>query len=367
MQDNRLHYVALDSDELWDEMTMAYYAAGGDLLYPGDEKEMLLRAVQLLAISILAKVDSALRMDTLTYAIGEYLKEYGRKRNCEYLEAVAATAPITITMTQTDYPRTLAAGTRLTADGVVLWETVEEIYITGAAQAITTTIQCVKAGATGNGLTANTEMQFLEGLEGLTSAIVTANASGGVDAEDEEEYRERIRTYGLATVTTGPAEQYVKSAMEVTSQIIDAAALNDGDGEVGVYLLTEAGADTETIYAAVLAKLNGESERPLTDNVSVYGATDKAYTLNVKVWREAHVQLTQSVDDTIEEYQAWQDQKIGRAFNPDKLIAMLYQSGCSRAEFISGSSGIDGGNVEYTEIPARARCKGTITSTIVNT
>ncbi len=362
-----LHYIDVDSDEIWEEMTAAYTAAGGDILYPGDEKEILLRAVQLIAITILAKVDTALKMDTLTWAVRDFLKEYGLKRNCVYIEATYAEAPVTLTMAQSDYARTLPAGTVLTADGVVLWETTEDIYLTGAAQTIDTVIRCQTAGVVGNGLTGGTYLQFMEGLEGLTSCVATANASGGVNAEDQEAYRERIRKFGLATVTTGPSEQYEKAAMEVSTQILDAKALNDGDGAVGVYLLTEPGADTAAIYAAVLQKLNGERVRPLNDQVTVTGVTDKTYTLNVKVWHDANVPLVKSVADTIAEYQTWQDNKIGLAFNPDKLTAMLYQNGCSRVQFITGSAGIDGGDVEYTEISQKARCKGTITPTIVST
>lgn len=367
MNDNELHYIDVDPEELWDEMQNAYAEEGGDLLYPGDEKEMLLRAVQAIGINILMKVDSALRQDTLTYATGDALKEYGLKRYCEYMEATAATAEVTLTLRQTDMPRDLPEGTMLTADGVILWETTEDLYISGAAETIVVQIRCLTLGETGNGLELNTTMQFTEGLEGLTSAIVTQAASGGNDAEDEEAYRERIRSYGLATVTTGARMPYESMAKAVSSQILDARALNDGDDEVGIYLITATGADTASIYAAVLAALSPEDVRPLNDNVSVYGATDKAYTLNVKVWYETGKQLTQSVADTIEEYKTWQDNTIGRAFNPEKLSAMLYQSGCERVQFTTGSSGIDGGSVEYTEISERARCKGTITPTIVNT
>lgn len=367
MADNELHYVIMDSETIWDEMMKAYIAAGGDILYPGDEKEMLLRAVQYIAMTILAKVDNALKMDTLTYAVRDYLKEYGRKRSCEYIEAVPATAQITITMTQTGNARTLEAGTQLTADGSLIWETVEDIELTGTAQTLSTTIRCLTAGIAGNGLPIGTEMQFMEGLEGLESAVTTAAGSGGVNAEDEEVYRERIRNYGLGTVTTGPAAQYEKAAAEVTTQIIDVKALNDGDGKVGIYLLTESGADTETIYASVLQKLNDQTARPLTDLVSVHAATEKAYTLDVKVWYDIHTALTQPIADTIADYQEWQDLKIGRAFNPDKLISMLYQSGCDRVQILGTSSGIDGGSIEYTEIPERARCTGTITPTIINT
>ena len=367
MADNELHYVDADSETIWEEMMIAYGAAGGDILYPGDEKEMLLRAVQLIAITILAKVDNALRMDTLTYAVRDYLKEYGKKRNCIYIEAVPATAPITLTMIQAGEARTLEAGTQLTADGNIIWETTEDIAITGTAQTINTTIRCLTPGITGNGLPSGTEMQFMEGLEGLESAVTTENASGGTNAEDEEVYRERIRQYGLASVTTGPAEQYERAAAEVSTQIIDVKALNDGNGEVGIYLLTETGADTETIYASVLQKLNDQTVRPLTDHVSIHAATEKTYILNVKVWYDIHSALTQPVADTIAEYQKWQDMKIGRPFNPDKLVSMLYQSGCDRVQILDTSSGIDGGAVEYTEISEKARCKGTITPTIVNT
>lgn len=367
MNDNELHYIEADSEALWLEMADAYAEQGGDLLYPGDEKEMLLRAVQAIGMNILMTVDNALRQDTLTYAVRDFLKEYGKKRNCIYMEATPATAEMTMILSQTNVQRILPEGTMLTADGKVIWETTEELVITGTAQTIVTRIQCMTAGETGNGLILGTQMQFTEGLDGLTSATITEAASGGTDAEDEEEYRERIRTYGLSTVTTGPEAQYESMAESVSNQILDARALNDGDGEVGIYLITESGASTEAIYAAVEAKLNANDARPLTDHVTIYGATDKAYTLNVKVWYDTGAELTQPVTDTIEEYQKWQDNKIGRAFNPDKLTAMLYQSGCEKVQFISGSSGIDGGTVEYTEIPARARCKGTITPTIINT
>lgn len=44
--DNEIHYLAYDPEEIWKEMIVAYVEAGGDILYPGDEKEMLLRGVQ---------------------------------------------------------------------------------------------------------------------------------------------------------------------------------------------------------------------------------------------------------------------------------------------------------------------------------
>ena len=109
-----LHYIDLNPDDLWREMLLAYVQAGGGALYPGDEKEMLLRAVLAAAEAIMGKVDAALRMDTLTYATGEYLKEYGLKRNCAYIEAQSAVLPVTLAYAAASPARTLAAGTAFT-------------------------------------------------------------------------------------------------------------------------------------------------------------------------------------------------------------------------------------------------------------
>jgi phage-related baseplate assembly protein len=310
-------------------------------------------------------VDSALRMDTLTYATGDYLKEYGLKRNCPYIEAVAATAPVQITFRATGASRTIPAGTELTADGTVLYALAEDIRQTGTAQVVNTTVVCETAGVIGNGLNEGAQLQFLESNDAVVTAIVTATASGGVDAEDEEVYRERIRNYGLSSVTTGPEALYESQARAVSSQIVDATAINDGGGEVGIYLILADGADQTSIFNSVSQALSAETTRPLTDHVVVHAATEKAYTLNVEVYYSQYAGIGDDVTAAIAEYQTWQDDRIGRAFNPDKLIAMLYQAGCERVRYTSGS-GMDG-SLEYTEIPANAHCKGTITPTVVNT
>ena len=41
MDNSELHYMQCDPEKLWNKMIEAYVDAGGDILYPGDEKEML--------------------------------------------------------------------------------------------------------------------------------------------------------------------------------------------------------------------------------------------------------------------------------------------------------------------------------------
>ncbi|MBQ8088475.1 MAG: baseplate J/gp47 family protein [Clostridia bacterium] len=359
------HYVKFDPEEVWKEMTDTYIDAGGDVLYPGDEKSLLLQAVLAMAIAVMGKVDNALMMDTLTYATRDYLKEYGRKRNCEYIDAIPARATVELTFRATGVTQVIEAGTELTADGIVIYHTVDDILQSGAKQTTTAEIECAMAGSVGNGLIAGTQMQILDSTAAVETAIVIQTATGGVDAEDEEAYRERIRAYGLASSTTGCAAAYEAVTKTVSSQIVDAKALNNGGGEVGVYLILADGANEAAIFQSVEAALSPIDRRPLTDTVTIRKASEVTYALKVEVWYSDYNGLTGDLQETVEAYRTWQDDTIGRAFNPDKLMAMLYQIGCDRVRFAAGSG--MGGSVEYAEIAENARCKGTIELIVVNT
>ena len=45
MDNTELHYITYDPEAIWEKMMENYNKAGGEILYPGDEKEMLLRSV----------------------------------------------------------------------------------------------------------------------------------------------------------------------------------------------------------------------------------------------------------------------------------------------------------------------------------
>ena len=94
MDNTELHYLTYDPDEIWKEMLVNYVQAGGEVMYPGDEKEMLLKGVLADIVQIFAGVDNALRMMTLRYAVGEYLDILGEQRGCPRILASAATATV---------------------------------------------------------------------------------------------------------------------------------------------------------------------------------------------------------------------------------------------------------------------------------
>ncbi len=360
MDNTELHYLTYSVDEIWEQIILNYVAAGGDILYPGDEKEILLRGVQAAIVQAFACVENGLCMQTLRCAVGEYLDVLGEQRSCPRIEATKARAAVTITTNATGQTGTLEAGTTMTADGELYYELLEDFTITGYQQTATVEVEAVRAGSAGNGLLAGVQMQLAVTNSAIYSILSASDASGGNEREEDETYRDRIREYGLASISTGPKRQYEAAAKAVSSEILDAKALNLGAGEVGIYLILASNSGAAAILQAVEEALSAENVRPLTDNVTVHRAVDVPYTLNVQYRADSSSATSTAIAEAVRNYQEWQDSVIGRAFNPDRLMAVIYQAGATRVLWGEGST-FDGGAVKYTEIDATQRCTGSIT------
>lgn len=365
MDDQELHYLTYDEDAMWEEMVSAYIGAGGDVLYPGDEKEILLRGAEQIIMQAFAGIDNALRMDTLRYAVRDYLDIYGEKRNCYRLKARAAGTTVSIVTNATGEAATLPAGTAMTQDGTLFWTLDDDLTLTGLAETVTAAITASTEGEAGNVLQAGMTMDMAVPNEHIYSITVLTDATGGQNEEDDETYRDRIRTYGLSTVTTGPSDQYERAARSASSQVVDAAAVNGGAGQVNVFILPASNEGTSALIEAVEAALSPTNVRPLDDLVTVALATKLSYTLNVEYTAESGQNISAALAEAVSEYQTWQDRKIGRPFNPDRLKAALYSAGCSLVRFGSGST-FDGGTAEYTEIDEDEYCGGTVTLAVIS-
>lgn len=357
------HYLSFDPDAVWERMTEIYFEEGGDVLYPGDEKEMLLRAVQKAIVEAFAGVDTALRMATLRYAVEDYLDLFGENRGCERLNARAAEAVVEITFRNGISAGIIPTGAALTADGELFYKLKDNVTYESGQSKARATIVCVKEGTSGNGLKQGTQMQFLIQVKDVQSVIAVQGATGGQERESDDKYRERIRTFGLSAITTGPKMQYESRAMQASGEILDALAENGGAGQVNIYLLMKDGADESALIETVKNTLDDKETRPLTDSLNVAKAEEIPYTLNVDV--KADSNLTSVFQRAANDYKAWQDTKIGRHFNPDMLVAALYKEGAQRVT-IRPDSRIGGATVQYTETPSNKRLKGIINLAVVS-
>lgn len=359
MDTSDLHYIYYDPEKIWEMAMYTYIAEGGDILYPGDAKEILMRSALAMWVQEFAIVDNALRMDSLRFAIDQYLDIKGEKRYCYRMQAEPARATVQITFGSSGISKIIEAGTALTADGQRNYVTANAIEQTGFLQVATVDVIAETAGAAGNGLIAGTQMQFCVPNAAVQNVVVTVSATGGRDRENDESYRERIETFGMASVTTGPKQQYEAAARAVSDEILDAEAIQVAPCEVCVYLILPEESDRDALITAVHAALTPDADRPMTDLVSVELAKEKAYKLNVTCTLDGRI-TGEALEAVKKQYQEEQDNEIGRAFNPDRLMAMLYQAGVARVQWAEGSHFCDG-PIEYALINKNERCIGEIT------
>lgn len=359
MENNETHYLTYDPEEIFREMHAAYIENGGDVLYPGDEKEILLRAVQAVMVQAFAGVDNALRMATLRYATGDYLDLYGQKRNCYRLPAKKATGTVEIHFLYADYGSYLPAGTELTADGQMIYILKNDILQTKYEQAVIAAIEAKESGATGNGMTAGTQLQFVLPQSNINYVVCKTDVSGGQDAETDDNYRERILGYGQANMTTGPEEQYIAVVKRVSTEILDTKAINGGGGIVKIPLLLKDSENADIIIAQVEDALNPGTIRPLTDQVNVYAASGIFYALHLVYTAPSGVNLHDKIVAIVDEYVSWQNGVLGRAFNPYRLMAAVYAAGATTVMWGEDSE-FDDGPVEYAEIDPDAYCSGKV-------
>lgn len=363
MADSDLHYLTYDPDEIWDAALDAYIDAGGDVLYGGDEKEMLLRGVQAALVRILADADNSLRMATLRYAQGDYLKALGEERGCAYLDARSAAGQLEIKLLAGYAPRVIPQGTTFTPDGVRFFAISDDISYVGNEMTLTMDVVCTEPGLKGNGVEPGVIMTPVKSLPMVLSARVTAPTTGGSEAEDMEDYRERVRQAPFLSVTTGPQEQYRALALTASSAILDARAAQGEPGEVVITLVIADGADAEAVIREVAQALSAEDRRPLTDKVTVRRAEEFAYHLEVEV--ELGSALGAVWEDMVKaaaQYRAWQEETLGQPFDAYQLISALYRAGASRVTIDPktswmGEKGIQPG---YQAVGELIRVKGDV-------
>lgn len=363
-----LHYLTYDPEAMWTQMHRTYLENGGDPLYPGDEKEMLLRGTMAILAQCYAAFDHAARMQTLRYAAGDYLDIIGEKRGIQRIRAVNATGKATVTITRGTSIYTIAAGTLMT-DGARTFETLEAISIpAGSGNSIKeVSIQCTIAGKDGNGMPIGAELHLKEQDARVLSVIVSSLTVGGVDIENDEAYRDRIREGGFFGATTGPKGAYQARALTVSANIVDAGAYKKEPGVVCIALILADGLSQEekaAIRAEVEDVLSDDATRPLTDTVVVEEAGEVSYLLNIdyQIGASTAEDVLTKLNAAVAEYQEWQDNTVGRMFDPFKLTSLLYNAGATMVKWVDGSH-VDNLPVARHQIDSNERLKGIVNLT----
>jgi len=132
------------------------------------------------------------------------------------------------------------------------------------------------------------DLDQLAALMGLIRLQLTAgDATLGIlpTYESDEDFRRRLVLAPEGYSVAGPEGAYIFHALSSDGEVLDASAVSPAPGEVLVTVLARSGDGTASaaLLGAVAAHVSDENVRPLTDAVTVQGATIVPYAIDATI------------------------------------------------------------------------------------
>ena len=165
-----------------------------------------------------------------------------------------------------------------------------------------------------------------------------------METDTDFRYRVTLALEGLSTA--GPEGSYLYHALKVAgvkhATIVGPPTVSPGNVLVTVLGLTGNGAPSATVISNVTQALNAESVRPLTDAVTVQGATIQNYSITATIFTfpgpDSSVVMAEA-QASAQEF-ATQNHKVGNDINLSAIFAALHVDGVQKVNLVSPAANI---------------------------
>lgn len=179
----------------------------------------------------------------------------------------------------------LPAGLRVQSiDGQAVFQTGISVDIAIGVDYVDVPVLCQTAGVVGNNYGPGKIAVILDPQPFVTTVANIDTTSGGVDAETDDQLRERIALAPSSFSVAGPKGAYIYFAKSAHPSIVDVACITTNPGEVTLYPLCADGTlPSPEILAAVLSICSDTKVRPQNDTVLAAAPDINEYTIEVEV------------------------------------------------------------------------------------
>lgn len=286
----------------------------------------------------LQQVDRAGKMNFLKYAYGDYLKNLAALKRVTAKEPEKAQVQVRWKLEEPREAATpIPAGSRITADYAVYFETADYAEIPAGEKEIVLMMYCTEAGEQGNGYMAGELSVLVDPVAFIASVANIETTAKGTGEESDQSIAERTYLAPSSFSTAGPDDAYVYHAKSYSQEVGDVLPTSPTPGVVDIrFILKDGGIPNETMIAGMAKHLQQRSKRPLTDKVEVAAPDVVTYSVDITYYINASdmssaTQIQTQAQQAVQEYELWQCTGIGRDINPDELMAYLKKAGIKRA------------------------------------
>jgi phage-related baseplate assembly protein len=325
----RPDFVSRDAETITAELVAQYESLTGRTLYPAQVERILIDLVAYRELLCRIAIQEAAEQNLVAFARAPMIDYLGELVDVTRLPAKAAQTTLRITLAAAQPADTLvAAGTRVeSSDGLFAFAT--DVAATIPAGQLTTDVAatCTTAGTTGNGWTAGQLAALTDDPgNGLLTVSNVIASNGGMDSEDDDRLRERIKLAPEAFSTAGSAQAYRFHALSASQAVLDVAVLSVTPGTVQLYPLATTGLPDANLLLLVEATCSAEKVRPLSDAVQALAPTQVDYAISASLTLYAWADAPSAQADALSAAQAYAANRaagLGRDIVPSQLVAAL--------------------------------------------
>lgn len=238
-----LNFIQTDAGEIVATVLEELENGVNEPLYPGDERRIFGEALAQLVVSVYNTVNDACRQKMLRYARGGVLDAIGETRDVTRISPTFATTTLVFSVSEAAPSNIIIpAGLRVTSDFVHYFLTDETVVLFAGSPSVEVTATAESGGEEYNEIAPGAISKIVDVSEvPLIDSVANIDApTGGGDEEDDESYRERIRSADNRLSTAGPANAYKYWALSANPLVTDAVVESE----------TERVVRTLTVYAA---------------------------------------------------------------------------------------------------------------------
>lgn len=334
-------FVSSDIDELLNDLISSYQLITGRTVRPASPERLFLSWVASALQEANANINYAGNQNIPSRAEGENLDALGE---LFFDQGRPDASPATVTMKfhiseAQSSAVIIPAGTRVApGSGSPIFETVDEAQINIGETEVEVSCECQEDGTVGNGFAIG-QINTLIDVDNILyydHCENTDESDGGSDQADDDTYYELMVASEDAYSCAGSRGAYEYWAKTVSTEISDVVVNSPKPAQVNIYALMSDGTKAgEEVKKQILEACSEDSVRPLTDYVVVEDPEEVTYDIKLTYYTSEDAQqsaeeLQAAVQTAVDEYKAWQSERLGRDINPSKLISMVMDAGAKR-------------------------------------
>lgn len=330
-----------DTAKIVNMLIMGYEAITKRTLYPADPVRIFILWVADIISQERELINYSARMNIPRYAVGIFLDALAEIfYNVHRLQPEPATCVLRFELSVAQEENyTIPQAIQVTVDGEIIFRTTETILFPAGQDYVEVPAVCLTAGTVGNGFVPGqinkmVDEQFLY----FKDVYNVTESEGGTEQESDNDFYNRMRENVESYSTAGPEGGYIYHGKTASSAISDIMPDSPTPGFADIRVMLHNGElPGEEILKKVEAKLSAKDIRPMCDFVQVAAPETVPFHVDITYYipeekNAATAEIIQNVETAVQNYIAWQTEKMGRDINPSYFHGLLMQTGIKRAE-----------------------------------